>query len=226
MLGNLGYCRLSLGEYRQAIDLYTPALAIARDIGDRESEANVLDGLGRAWLASGDARQAVLLLEQAVNVADTTGDLGPRVTARSGLARAQLQLGDPAGALAAAGWRHLPYPPEEPAIRVLEGLALLELHRAGQAEQALTDALTAAEELLALADGNVAALQARALALSGLAAVTASPGKATQAMQAFTQLRAVTTGAGVAADTRRLLTVIASHDRAGILSQVYAAQDR
>ena len=159
-------------------------------------------------------------------MAETTGDLEPLIKARSGLARAQLQLGDPAGALAPAGWRQLSYFPEEPAMRVLEGLALLELHRADQAEQALTDALTAGEELLALADRNVAALQARALALSGLATVTASPDRATQAAQAFTQLRTATTAAGVTADTRRLLTVIASHDRAGILRQVYAGQDR
>ncbi len=225
-LGNLGNCHTSLGEYEQAINLNTQAQAIARDIGHRYGEAIAVDGLGRAWLGSGDVRQAVLLLEQAVNMAETTGDLEPLVKARSGLARAQLQLGDPAGALTAAGWRQLSYSPEEPAMRVLEGLALLELHRADQAEQALTDALTAGEELLALADRNVAALQARALALSGLAALTASPERATQAGQAFAQLRTATTATGVTADTRRLLTMIASHDRAGILRQVYTDQDR
>jgi tetratricopeptide (TPR) repeat protein len=37
-LGSLGSCHYSLGEYRQAIDLYTQALVIARDIGDRQNE--------------------------------------------------------------------------------------------------------------------------------------------------------------------------------------------
>ena len=162
-----------------------------------------------------------------MSVADTTGNTEAAVEARSWLARAQLHLGDPAAALAAVtARRDLPYPALEPVMRLLEGLALLELNRAGQAEQAFTDALTAAEELLGLADGNVAALQARALALSGLAAVAADPDRAAQATQAFTQLRTVTTGAGVTADTRRLLTVIAPHDRAGILPQIHAAQDR
>jgi tetratricopeptide (TPR) repeat protein len=168
----------------------------------------------------------VILLEQAVNVADTTGDLEPRVTARSGLARARLQLGDLAEALAAAEWRQLSYPPEEPTMRLLEGLALLELHRADQAGRAFTDALTAAEKLLALADSNVAALQARALALSGIAAVAADPDRAIQAAQAFARLRTTAAGAGMTADTRRLLTMIASHDRAGILPQIYADQER
>ena len=100
-----------------------------------------LDYLGRAWLASGDARQAVTLLEQAVSIADTTGDIEPAVKARSGLARAQLQLGDPAAALAAAAARReLPYPAEEPAMRLLEGLALLELHRAEESVRAFSDA--------------------------------------------------------------------------------------
>ena len=126
------------------------------------------------------------LLEQAMNIADTTGDIEPAVKARSGLARAQLQLGDPAAALAAtAARRELPYPTEEPTMRLLEGLALLELHRAGESVRAFSDALTAADALLALADSNVAALQARALALSGLAAATGDPARATEAGEAF-----------------------------------------
>ena len=79
MLGSLGLCHASLGDYRQAIDLLTQALAIARDIGDRYGEANALDYLGRVWLASGDARRAATLLEQAVSVADITGDIEPAV---------------------------------------------------------------------------------------------------------------------------------------------------
>ena len=35
-LANLGICHASLGDYRQAIDLHTQALAIARDTGDRQ----------------------------------------------------------------------------------------------------------------------------------------------------------------------------------------------
>ena len=146
--------------------------------------------------------------------------------ARSGLARAQLQLGDPAAALtAAAAGRELPYPAEEPTMRLLEGLALLELHRADESVRAFSDAVAAADALLALADSNVAALQARALALSGLAAATGDPARAAQAAEAFARARAVTSAAGVAADTRRLLDEIASHDRSGILAGIHATQD-
>ena len=225
-MANLGLCHSDMGDYRQAIDLNTHALAIARDIGDRLGEEIALDYLGRAWLARDDARRAVELLELAVSVADTTGDIEPAVKARSGLARAHLQLGDPATALAtAAARRDRPYPTEEPTMRMLEGMALLELHRVEESVRAFSDAITAADALLALADRNVSALQARALALSGLAAATGDPASATEAGETFARAHAVTSAAGVAADTRRLLVEIACYDRSGVLAQIRDVHD-
>jgi tetratricopeptide (TPR) repeat protein len=224
-LGNLGVCHADLGDYRQAIGLLTQALAIARDIGDRYNEANALNYLGRAWLASDDVRQGMTLLEQAVSVADATGDIEPAVEARSGLARAQLQLGDPAAALAATtARRQLPFPTEEPMMRLLEGLALLELNHVDEAARAFSDALRAADALLAVADRNVAALQARALAFSGLAAASGESARRTEAVEAFARANRVTSAAGVVAATHRLLDAIVSRDRSGILAEVRAAQ--
>ncbi len=59
--------------------------------------------------------------------------------------------------------------------------------------------LTAADAPLTLTDRNVAALQARALALSGLAAATGDPTQAAEAEEAFVRAHAVTRAAGVAA---------------------------
>ena len=304
-LGNLGNCHESLGDYRQAIDLHTQALAIARDTGDRQGEANALGNLGnchyrlgdyrqaidlhtqapghrprhrqppgrgrragqpgelprqpgrlpaghrpahpgpghrprhrrplrrgqrvgylgRAWLASGNPRQAAALLGEAVSIADTTGDMEPAVEARSWLARAYLQLGDPAAALAATtARRDLPYPSEEPAMRLLEGLALLELDRRQESVRAFNEAVTAADTLLALADRNVAALQARALALTGLAVVAGDLARAAEAGEALGAAEAPTGAAGVAADTRRMLDQLARHDQSGILAKARAAK--
>jgi tetratricopeptide (TPR) repeat protein len=224
-LGYLGVCHADLGDYRQAIDLHTQALTIARDTGDRSNEANALNYLGRARLASGDPREAVTLLEQAVSIADTIGDIESAAQARSGLARAQLQLGDPAAALAAAAAaRDLPYPAERPTVQMLAAVALLQLHRANESAQAFPDALTGADTLLALADNNVVALQVRALALSGLAAVTSEPPPATDAAEAFARLQAVTSAAGVAADTRRIFETIATYDKTGVLAEIRSVQ--
>jgi tetratricopeptide (TPR) repeat protein len=225
-LGNLGNCHYCLGDYRQAIDLHIQALTIARDIGDRYGEAITLDYLGRAWLASDDARQAVMLLGQAVSIADASGDIEPAMEARSWLARACLQLADPAAALAATtAQQELSYPAGAPAMRLLEGLALLELHHPEESMRAFSDAVTAADALLALADRNVAALQARALALSGLAVAADDSARATEAGEAITQANAVASAAGVAADTRSLLDQIARHDRSSVLRETRAAQD-
>ncbi len=225
-LSNLGFCRFSLGEYPQAIDLLTQALAIARDIGHSYSEASALGHLGWAWLASGDAHQAVTLLDQAANVADTTGDSEPAAQARSGLARARLQLGDPAAALTAAiQGEELLCPTEEPTLQLLKGLALLETDRPEESVRAFSDAITTADTLLALANSNVAALQARALALSGLGAATGDTAPVTEAAEAFARVHATTSAAGVAADTRRLLDKITCHDRSGTLAGIRTAQD-
>ena len=156
-----------------------------------------------------------------MSIADATGDIEPIVEARSWLARAHLQLGDAAAALAVtAVERELKYPPGEPAMHLLEGLALLELDRLEESRRAFSDALAAADALLVLADRNVAALEVRALALSGLAVVAGDPARAAEAAEAFARARAVTTAVGVVADTRRLLGIITAHDQDGLLTAI------
>ena len=159
------------------------------------------------------------MLGQAVSIADATGDILPAVEGRSWLARAHLQMGDAVAALAVTTEeRELTYPPEEPAIHLLDGLALLELNRPDEGRRAFHDAFAAADGRLALADRNVAALDARALALSGLTVVTGDQAWAAEAAEAFARARAVTSAPGVVADTRRLLDIIAAHDQSGILT--------
>jgi hypothetical protein len=156
-------------------------------------------------------------------VADTTGDLEPAAEARSGLALANLHLADPAAALATATAAD-EFPTEKPRLRLVQGVALGQLQRVEEAVQAFSDALTNAEALLALAELNIAALQVRALALSGLAAATNDSMRATQAADAFTQLQRATKAAGVLADTVWLLDAITSScDTAGVLANLIGA---
>jgi len=91
--------------------------------------------------------------------------------------------------------------------------------------RAFSAAVIAADELLVLADSSVIALQARALALSGVAVATGDPARAADAAQAFTRAHAVTRATGVVADSRRLCETIAFHDQAGILADVCARLD-
>ena len=91
--------------------------------------------------------------------------------------------------------------------------------------RAFSGALAAADALLALADSNVAALQARALALAGSPRPPATRPGPREAGEAFARADAVTSAAGVAADTRRLLDQIACHDQSGVLARIRAAPD-
>ena len=105
-------------------------------------------------------------------------------------------------------------------------MALLELHRTEEAVKAFKDALAAADSHLALAGTNVAALQVRALALGGLAVTTGDPARTAETETALGRAQAVTNAPGVAADTRRLLKLIASQDRSGILTETASLQDQ
>jgi hypothetical protein len=102
-------------------------------------------------------------------------------------------------------------------MRLLEGLALLELNRPDESARVFTEALAAADGMLALADRNVSALEVRALALSGLAVVAED---AAEAAEAFIGARAVTRAPGVVVDTRRLLGIITAHDQDGLLTAI------
>ena len=132
---------------------------------------------------------------------------------------AEFELGDAAAALVVtAAERELTYPLGEPARYLLKGLALLELNRPDESAQAFNEALAAADALLALADRNVDALEARALTLSGLALAAGDTARAAEAAEAFAPARSVTTARGIVADTRRLLDISTKHDRAGVLT--------
>ena len=73
-LTSLGLCHYRLGDYRQAIDLHTQALAVARDIGDRQGESASLGNLGLCHEHLGDYRQAIELHTQALAIARDIGD--------------------------------------------------------------------------------------------------------------------------------------------------------
>ena len=49
MLNNIGLVYWSLGRYEQALDYYQKALAIAKDIGDREGEGTRLNNIGSVY---------------------------------------------------------------------------------------------------------------------------------------------------------------------------------
>ena len=93
-LGNLALSYQSLGEYRQAIDLLTQALAIAREIGDRRGEGVRLGNLGLCHHYLGEYRQAIDLHTQALAIAREIGDRGGEGDALGNLGVCHQHLGE------------------------------------------------------------------------------------------------------------------------------------
>jgi tetratricopeptide (TPR) repeat protein len=225
-LGRLALCHVFLGNYRQAADLQAQMLASAHDTSDRRYQVGQLGNVATCHVFLGDYRQALDLYTQALAIAREIGAMESTVNSQPGLARAHLQLGDPETALTVLAEHRGPSPGAEPTIRLVEAMALLELHRTEEAVKAFRDALAAADDHLALADTNVAALQVRALALGGLAVTTSDPARTAQTETALGRAQAVANAPGATADTRRLLKLIASHDHSGTLTEAASPQDK
>ena len=214
----------SLGDYRQAIELHTQALAIARETGNRTLQGSSLTSLGDGHASLGDYRHAIELYTQALAIA-AMGDVASEAVARSNLAGAHLAVGEPELALAplsAEPNRRLPR--EEPKRRLFVAVALLELGRTDDATADFNHALDAAAELLVLTDANVAALRARAVALAGLAAIGSDPARAEEARASLARIRTVTTADGDTAQDQQLLDLVVTQDASGILDGIRAVE--
>lgn len=73
-LNCLGLTWSDLGETRKAIECYTQALDLTRQVGDRRGEGIVLGNLGSSWFDLGEARKAIEVYEQALAIAWEIGD--------------------------------------------------------------------------------------------------------------------------------------------------------
>jgi DNA-binding SARP family transcriptional activator/tetratricopeptide (TPR) repeat protein len=71
-LANLGYCLMAGGQLDPAQDRLTEALAIAREVGDAHSQANVLNNLANLLLDKEDPRRALTCAEEALRLFEQT----------------------------------------------------------------------------------------------------------------------------------------------------------
>ena len=101
-LGNLGAVITSPGEVHGAISFLERALAIHREIGDRQGEGRDLGNLGSAYSALGEREQTVEYYQQALVLARETADCRSEAIALWNMGLEFNRLADRAQAIANA----------------------------------------------------------------------------------------------------------------------------
>jgi tetratricopeptide (TPR) repeat protein len=91
---NVGLAHESLGDYRQAIGLYTGALDIYRDTNNRDGEAAAMTSLGACHFSQGDYREAIGLYTGALHIYRDTGSREGETVALTSLGNCHFMLGE------------------------------------------------------------------------------------------------------------------------------------
>ncbi|MBD1899170.1 tetratricopeptide repeat protein [Coleofasciculus sp. FACHB-125] len=98
-LTRLGNAYNSLGQYPLAIDYYQQSLAVFREIGDRNGEANSLIGLGNAYHSLGQYPLAIDYHQDSLAIARDIGDRDEEASSLGNLGNAYCSLGQYAQAI-------------------------------------------------------------------------------------------------------------------------------
>jgi tetratricopeptide (TPR) repeat protein len=92
-LTSLGNAYNALGRYPEAIAVLEQSLDIARDIGNRQGEANSLIGLGNAYHALGSYPEAIAFYKQSLDIQRDIGDKQGEADSLNNLGNAYNALG-------------------------------------------------------------------------------------------------------------------------------------
>jgi tetratricopeptide (TPR) repeat protein len=204
----------------RAIAHYQPALAIAREIGDRGSEGCWLGGLGGCHADLGQTGQAIDYYQQAAGIGDDIGDAQVQAEACLGLAYARLYRGEwPEARRAAEAARSYGYGPVLPQVFAALGTAHLREGDRADAGEAFSAALSAANTLLAGTHGMISVLYARGIASAGQA-ITGERDAARAARRTFEQALTVAPLPGVRVRTLRQFDLLAAADPGGVLTDI------
>jgi tetratricopeptide (TPR) repeat protein len=169
-LHNIGSRYADLGEARQAIGYYEQALKISRETVNKNAEAITLENLGLVFLSLGDYRKAEENYRQAIQIADEISFPKPQNGARSGLAEIYLSQNDLVNARVAIE-AALQYDVNNDAYyaSALHGIIALRQGDEVTARGAFLRAIGQADEILSKTAEYYDALDAKGLALCGLA---------------------------------------------------------
>jgi len=227
-LGNLGSCYSNLGQTAKAIDYHEQALKIDREIGDRKGETQDIDSLGKALIDQNDFKKAIHALNDAIQLADEIGFVKSQNEARHSLGLACLYTEDlPNARTTAETALKFDFPQNNHNISALLGLITLRQNEIHPARQAFETAVSQADQILNQTPQYYTALDAKVLALSGLALCEIKKGEngnpqqyIESAKEAYQKARSINADAGVVRRVLRLFDALAVADEKGVLEAV------
>ena len=227
--GNLGNAYVNLGDASKAIEFHEQALEISQKTGDHGCESNDLNNLGFALIILGDYQNAKKNLLQAIQIADEISRLDVKIEGRFRLAQIYLLESDLVNARATIE-AALEYdvPQNNHNASALQGIIALRQGDEVAARGAFLRAIGQADEILSKTAEYYSALDAKGLALCGLAILGDSHLGGDchlLAIETFRKARKIAPHAGVVKSVLRLFDELAKCDKDGILKDIREAAE-
>lgn len=217
-LTNLGICQLDLGDVSAAVNSFRESAQIAVEKAQVRQQTNRYANLALALLEAGDLPQALATATQGAQLAVQCDQPHFRVAAMSALALVQLAAGRlPEARAAAESALRDDVCMTNHAVQTLFGIIALLNGDRPAAANAFHKALQQADEAASRDPRAFGALDAKGVALCGLALIEGAQHLAA-AETAFRAARALTSDRGVVARIRRLLNALAPLDEAKVLA--------
>lgn len=220
-LGNLGQCYSSLGQTSTAILCFEEALEIRREMGDLRGQAFQLTSLAEVFVDQGELERSLKCASDAIEIADSINHRQLQSEAREFLCFAHLYSNHLAAARAAAEAAcSYDVPENNHNVFTLLGIVALRQGDRDTAQDSFSTAVSKANEILAHGEPLYEALDAKGLALCGLA-VLGDTGRLPEAIECFKLARAKTMELrGAIARVLRLFDALALADTDGVLAGV------
>ncbi len=219
-LGDLGNHYAEAGEANKALEYHRLALAISHELGNRSGKSLWLGNLGHDFRDANEFDRAIQSYQQSIEIGDEISYSLIQNYERWGLAQVYLFQNDLANARSTID-AALQYdvPQNNHNAMALRGIIALRQKDVNTARDAFVRALAQADEILATTPNYFEALDAKGLALSGLA-VCEGQQYISRAIDAFRTARKVAPHAGVLKRVVRLFDELVKCDEEGILKIV------
>jgi tetratricopeptide (TPR) repeat protein len=213
-LGNLGAIYSNLGETRNAIQFYEQALTIQRETGDKLGEGIDLGNISECLIDLGQYSKSIEHSQKNTEISNEIGDTARSSYGYGWIALAHLYTGNLPAARAAAETAHkYDVPHNNHNVAALLGIITLRQNDVTAAQEAFTAAIQHADKILGQTPELYDALDAKGIALCGLALGEDNGqeriNRTNQATAIFQQARKINKDKGIVNRVLRLIDALA-----------------